>query len=57
MKTFWQIVLTIAVIALIVFGGRIERGYYAVASEPFVAVVMIGWIVYTRKVNLTKYKK
>lgn len=57
MKTFWQIVLTIAVIALIVFGGRIERGYYAVASEPFVAVVMIGWIIYTRKANLTKYKK
>ena len=50
-RIFWQIVLTAVIIAVIIFGGRIERGYYAVASEPFVAVVMIGWIIYNIKVK------
>lgn len=37
-KIVVQVLVLALVILAIVFGGRIERGYYAVASEPFVAV-------------------
>lgn len=50
-KTLWQIVGLIVVLALVIIGGRIERGYYAVASEPFLTAVWIAWIIYSRRVH------
>ena len=45
-RILFEIARLIAIIVLVIFGGRIERGYYAVASEPFIAVfgAIVIWI-------------
>lgn len=45
-RILFEIIVLVAVIVLVVFGGRIERGYYAVASEPFIAVfgALVIWL-------------
>ena len=45
-KVLFEIAILTIVRLLIIFGGRIERGYYAVASEPFVAVfgALVIWL-------------
>ena len=50
-KTLVEIVILVACILVIVFGGRYERGYYAIASEPFVAVfgAFVIWIRRNKK--------
>ena len=53
-RTLFQIAILCAIITLIVFGGRLERGYYAVASEPFVAVFGILCIILGRRKNNDK---
>lgn len=41
-----EIIILAAFIALIAIGGKYERGYWAIASEPFVAVfgALVIWI-------------
>lgn len=45
-KILFEISVLALVIVLVIFGGRIERGYYAVASEPFIAAfgAFIIWL-------------
>ena len=47
----FEIVILVIVIALIVIIGAHERGYYCVASEPFVAVFGIIFIIERRRKN------
>lgn len=54
-RILWQVVLTAIVIAVIVFGGRIERGYYTIASEPFVLAVSAFLIWADNRENLFKH--
>ena len=45
-KVLFEIAILGIVILLVIFGGRIERGYYAVASEPFIALfgALVIWL-------------
>lgn len=50
-EIFIQLIILAVVIMVVIFGGRYERGYYAVASEPMVLAVGIFLIYLNHKLK------
>ena len=48
-KIITEIIILVICILVIIIGGRYERGYFAVASEPFVAAFGILVILISNK--------
>lgn len=50
-EVFIQLIILAVVIMVVIFGGRYERGYYALASEPMVLAVGIFLIYLNHKLK------